>query len=242
MTPAIEISNVTVSYFEHTALRSISLQINPGEFVGILGPNGAGKTTLLTVVNGLGRIHSGTVRLFGEQLNSRNLRQWRCRIGYVPQGLALDPRLPFDCQEAVLLGIYGRLGILHRPARADRQRAAELMRYFRIEHLNHRPVGQVSGGERQKVALACALLQEPKILLLDEPTASLDRRSVNEILSLIEEIYHRYRLTVVMVTHQVEQLPAACRNVVLMKAGRIVWQGERASGLAPERLESIFND
>jgi len=242
VTPAIEISNVTVSYFEHIALRGISLQINPGEFVSILGPNGAGKTTLLTVINGLGRIHSGTVRLFGEQVNSRNIRQWRSRIGYVPQSLALDPRLPFDCEEAIQLGLYGRLGLFRSPASTDRERARELMRYFRIEHLMHRPVGQISGGERQKVALARALLQEPKILLLDEPTASLDRRSVNEILSLIEEIYHRYRLTVVMVTHQVEQLPAVCGQVVLMKAGRIIWQGERAKALVPDRLEQIFND
>ncbi|MEO0021780.1 MAG: ABC transporter ATP-binding protein [candidate division WOR-3 bacterium] len=242
MTPAIEISNVTVSYFEHIALRSISLQINPGEFVGILGPNGAGKTTLLTVINGLGRIHSGTVRLFGELVTSRTIRHWRSQIGYVPQNLVLDPRLPFDCQEAILLGLYGRLGLFRNPAPADRQRAAELMHYFRIVHLSHRPVGQISGGEQQKVALARALLQEPKILLLDEPTTSLDRRSVQELLELIAEIYVRFRLTVVMVTHLPEHLPSVCSQVVLMKAGRIVWQGERTDGLAPDRLERFFNE
>lgn len=242
MTPAVEISNVTVSYYEHIALRDVSLKINAGEFVSILGPNGAGKTTLLTVINGLGKISLGTIRLFGELVNSRNIRFLRTQIGYVPQRLAVDPRVPFNCEEAVLLGLYGRLGLFRSPSLADRQRALNLMRYFRIENLITRPVGQISGGELQKVALARALLQEPKILLLDEPTANLDRRSVTENLELIQEVYSRFHLTVVLVTHQVEHLPPACNQVVLMKAGKIVWQGERTAGLTPERLDGLFND
>jgi ABC-type Mn2+/Zn2+ transport system ATPase subunit len=239
--PAVEISNVTVSYYEHIALRNVSLTIAPGQFVGLLGPNGAGKTTLLTVINGLGRIHSGTVRLFGEPLGPANIRRWRTQIGYVPQQLAIDPRAPFDCLEAVLLGVYGKVGLFHSVSDDDRRRARELMAYFRIEQLMHRPVGQVSGGELQKVALARALLQEPKLLLLDEPTANLDPGSVREIVGLITDVYHRFNLTVVMVTHQIGHLPEVCGQLVLMKGAKIVWQGERDAGLKPERLNELFN-
>lgn len=241
MIPAVEISNVTVSYYQNIALRNVSLTIEPGQFVGVIGPNGAGKTTLLTVINGLGRIHSGSVRLFGETINSGNIRRWRTKIGYVPQQLAVDPKLPFDCLETVLLGVYGKVGLLKPVPADDRRRARELMAYFRIEPLMHRPVGQISGGELQKVALARALLQQPQLLLLDEPTANLDRRSVQEILDLISDVYHRFQLTVVLVTHQLEHLPAVCQRLVLMKNARIVWEGSKADGLQSERLNELFN-
>lgn len=241
MIPAVEIKNVTVSYYEHIALHNVSLTIAPGEFVGIIGPNGAGKTTLLTTINGLGRIHSGTVRLFGETVNRRNIRRIRTQIGYVPQQLTVDPRVPFDLQEAVLLGVYGKIGLGRSITAQHRQKAQELMAYFRIDQLKHRPVGQISGGEMQKVALARALLQEPKILLLDEPTVNLDRRSITEIIRLIEEIYRRFNLTVVMVTHQIDYLPGVCNRVVLVKEAKIIWDGEKEAGVKPERLDELFS-
>lgn len=240
MTAAVAIEGVTVSYYQHVALRDVWLTIPAGEFVGVVGPNGAGKTTLLTVVNGLGRLHSGVVRLFGERLTAGNIRHWRSQVGYVPQELRVDPRVPFSCFDAVLIGVYGRLGLFRSPGAAEIARAKELMRFFRIEPLAARPVGQISGGEMQKVALARALISEPKILLLDEPTVNLDPPSVRELIELISRVYLEFGLTVVMVTHQIEHLPAVCSRVVLMRRARVVFSGDREEGLRTERLEALF--
>ncbi len=239
---AIAIHNVTVSYYEHIGLRDVSLEIDAGEFVGVLGPNGAGKTTLLTVINGLGRVHSGTVKIFGEELNRKNIRFWRSRIGYVPQSLRVDPRVPISCLDAVLIGAYGRLGFFRWVGEVEVKKAEALMTFFRIGHLRNRPVGQVSGGEMQKVALARALLQEPRILLLDEPTSNLDPPSVAELTGLIGEVYRRFELTVVMVTHQIEHLPPVCQRLVFVKQGRIGFVGSKEEGLRPELLESLFRN
>lgn len=242
MSPAaIQLSDVTVTYHRNTALRGVSLSVAAGEFLGILGPNGAGKTTLLTVVNGLGRIRSGSVRLFGETVTGRNIRRWRREIGYVPQELAVDPRVPMDSFEAVLIGVYGKLGVFRRVGAAERARAGQLMEFFRIAHLRGRPVGQVSGGELQKLALARALLPEPKILLLDEPTANLDPRSVQEVLELLGAVYRRFRLTVLFVTHRIDHLPPECKRVVLLRQGRIFFDGDRERGLSPEMLAGVFS-
>lgn len=241
-TPAVAIKEATVSYYEHIALRNISLQVSPGEFLGIIGPNGAGKTTLLTVVNGLGRLHSGAVYLFGEKLTPRNFRRWRSAIGYVPQQQRIDHRVPFDTWEAVLIGVYGKVGLLHSIGEMYRRRAEKLLRFFCITHLRNRPVGQLSGGEMQKVALARALLPGPRILLLDEPTANLDPLSVKEILRLLTTIYRMFNLTILMVTHQFEHLPASCQRLVMMRDARIIFDGSRNETLNPEWQKMMFGD
>ncbi|NPV14964.1 metal ABC transporter ATP-binding protein [candidate division WOR-3 bacterium] len=240
--PAIAVNDVTVSYYEHIALHNISLTVNAGEFVGIIGPNGAGKTTLLTVINGLGRLHAGTVYLFGEKVTHRNIRRWRPHIGYVPQQLHIDPRLPFTVWDAVLIGAYGKAGLFHPVGENEQKRANDLLNLFRISHLRNRPVGQISGGEMQKVALARALLPEPKILLLDEPTANLDPPSVQEIQNLLTTIYQRYNLTILMVTHLLEHLPLICPRLIMMKDARIVFDGPRAEALKPEWQQKVFGN
>lgn len=240
--PAIAVKDVTVSYYEHIALRNISLTVNAGEFVGIIGPNGAGKTTLLTVVNGLGRLHAGAVYLFGERVTSRNIRRWRPSIGYVPQQQHIDPRVPFTVWDAVLLGAYGKVGLFHPVGEKEQKRANDLLNLFRISHLRHRPVGQISGGEMQKVALARALLPEPKILLLDEPTANLDPPSVQEISNLLTAIYQRFNLTILMVTHLLEHLPLICPRLIMMKDARIVFDGPRPEALQPEWQQKVFGN
>lgn len=242
MSCAARLGNVSVSYYEHIALAGVSLEIHERDFVGIIGPNGAGKTTLITVLNGLGNIRAGTVHVLGEPATRSSFGRLRRRIGYVPQHLHVDPRAPVSCLEAVLIGRFGRLGLFRRPGSRDRELALEMLELTGIAHLRDRPVGQVSGGEARKVALARALVQEPELLLLDEPTANLDPRSARELVALVSEVYRRFPLTVVMVTHLLEHLPQACNRVVMMADARVVFSGSREQALVPERLAALWGD
>jgi ABC-type cobalamin/Fe3+-siderophores transport system ATPase subunit len=240
--PVVSLHSVSVSYREHVALSDATLDISRGDFCGVIGPNGAGKTTLLTIINGLGRIISGTVSILGEPATGANYSRLRRRIGYVAQQERVDPRAPISCLEAVLVGRCGRAGLLRRLNREDHEQARAMMELTRTSHLATRPVGHLSGGEARKIALARALVQEPEILLLDEPTSNLDPRAVRELGELVVEVFHRFNLTVVMVTHQLDHLPPVANRIVMVKNGRITYSGDR-SALADARLiADLFAD
>ncbi len=227
-TAAVSLRSVSVSYREHVALHDVSLDIGHRDFCGIIGPNGAGKTTLLTIINGLGRIISGTVSVLGEPATGATFSRLRRRIGYVAQQERIDPRAPISCFEAVLVGRCGRAGLLRRLSGEDRAQALAMMELTRTSHLAARPVGQLSGGEARKVALARALVQEPEILLLDEPTSNLDPRAVQEVRDLVVDVFNRFKLTILMVTHQLDHLPPAADRIIMVKAGRVIFCGDRS--------------
>jgi len=217
----IKIEDAVVSYREDVALQGVSLEVSKGEFVGIIGPNGAGKTTLLTVINGLGRLVHGEAWVLGSRLNGTNGSSLRKRIGYVAQVQNVDPRLPISVGETVMVGCYGRLGLFHRPTRAERERVDKVLEMVGIAHLSERPIGHLSGGEYQRAAIARALVQEPEIFLFDEPTASIDQKAQHEILSLIQLIHREYQTTTLFVTHDLRTLPPICQRLILMRDGKI---------------------
>ena len=242
MTEAVALRSVTVSYREHIALRDVSLDIRRGDFCGIIGPNGAGKTTLLTVINGLGRIHSGTISILGQPATRASFGRLRRRIGYVAQQERVDPRAPISCLEAVLVGACGRAGLSRRLTAHDRERARAMMELTRTSHLAERPVGRVSGGEARKIALARSLVQEPELLLLDEPTSNLDPRAVSEFGGLVVDAFQRFNLTVVMVTHQLDHLPTVANRIVMVKNGRVTYSGDRAALDDARLMAELFAD
>jgi ABC-type Mn2+/Zn2+ transport system ATPase subunit len=236
----IKIQDAVVSYREDVALQGVSLEVKKGEFIGIIGPNGAGKTTLLTVINGLGKLVHGQARVLGSCLNGTNSINLRKRIGYVAQVERIDPRLPISVRETVMVGCYGRLGLFHRPTRAQRERVDEVLEMVGIARLSQRPIGHLSGGEYQRAAIARALVQQPEIFLLDEPTASIDQKAQREILSLIQLIHKEYHTTTLFVTHDLRMLPSICDRLILMKDGQIWQQGNPQSMLRGEVLTQLF--
>ncbi|UCH34512.1 MAG: ABC transporter ATP-binding protein [Armatimonadota bacterium] len=225
MPNAVEIENAVVAYREHAALRGVSLAVPEGQLLGVFGPNGAGKTTLLRLINGLVRPTSGTVRVLDHDLGAGSPRVVRTQAGYVPQSLGVDPRIPVSAWEVTVMGRYGRLGILRRPGAADREAARRALEQVGVSHLSHRPFGHLSGGEQQRVVIARALAQEPRLLLLDEPTASLDWAAQRELPELIQAVHRQRGLTTVVVSHDADTVAGLCERVVLMQGGAIV--GER---------------
>jgi ABC-type Mn2+/Zn2+ transport system ATPase subunit len=236
----IKIQDAVVSYREDVALQGVSLEVRKGEFVGIIGPNGAGKTTLLTIVNGLGKLVHGQAWVLGSRLNGRNSINLRKRIGYVAQVERIDPKLPINVRETVMVGCYGRLGLFRRPTRAQLETVDEVLEMVGIAHLSRRPIGHLSGGEYQRAAIARALVQQPEIFLLDEPTASIDQKAQREILSLIQLIHKEYHTTTLFVTHDLRTLPSTCQRLILMKDGRIWQQGSPESMLREEVLSQLY--
>ena len=236
----IRIQDAVVSYREDVALQGVSLEVSKGEFVGIIGPNGAGKTTLLTVINGLGRLVHGEAWVLGSRLNGTNGSSLRKRIGYVAQVQNIDPRLPISVGETVMVGCYGRLGLFHRPTRAQWEKVDEVLEMVGIAHLSERPIGHLSGGEYQRAAIARALVQQPEIFLFDEPTASIDQKAQHEILSLIQLIHREYHMTTLFVTHDLRTLPPICQRLILMKDGKMWREGSPESMLRGEVLSQLY--
>jgi ABC-type Mn2+/Zn2+ transport system ATPase subunit len=237
----INIENAVVSYREDIALRGVSLEVKAGEFVGIIGPNGAGKTTLLTVVNGLGKLVGGSVTVLGKPVNGTGRHELRKQVGYVAQVEIIDPRMPMSVREVVMLGRYGLLGLFHRPGKHDWAIVDETLEMVGMTHLSRRPIGHLSGGEQQRVSIARCLAQEPKLFLLDEPTASLDWKAQTEILEMVKRIHDERHLTTLFVTHDLDALPHTCDRVVLMKDGLIIGDGTPDRLISTESLSRLYN-
>ena len=240
-TTVINIEGAVVSYREDVALRGVSLKVESGEFVGIIGPNGAGKTTLLTIVNGLGKLHSGQVSVLGNTLTRGNGHSLRRKVGYVPQVENIDPRMPMNVREVAMIGRYGVLGLFRRPGKHDWAIVDEMLELVGMTHLAQRPIGHLSGGEQQRVAIARCLAQEPELFLLDEPTASLDWKAQTEILELVKQIHDSRNLTTLFVTHDLDALPHTCDRVVLMKDGLILDDGPPDQLISTDSLSRLYN-
>jgi ABC-type cobalamin/Fe3+-siderophores transport system ATPase subunit len=238
---SIDIENAVVSYREDVALRGISLKVSSGEFIGIIGPNGAGKTTLLTIINGMGKLVNGRVSVLGYPLTSGYGHTLRKKVGYVAQAQIIDPRMPVSVREAAMIGRYGRLGLFRRPGKHDWKIVDTALELVGMSHLARRPIGHLSGGEQQRVAVARCLAQEPEIFLLDEPTASLDWKAKTDILELVKQIHDARKLTTMFVTHDLSALPVACDRIVLMKDGYIREAGFPALLLTHEKLAQLYD-
>ncbi|MFY9560118.1 MAG: molybdenum ABC transporter ATP-binding protein [Terriglobales bacterium] len=203
-------------------------------FTILFGASGAGKTTVLDCIAGLNRPEEGRIAVGEDLFDSEkqcDLAAWKRRIGYVLQDLALFPHL--TAAQNVAFG-------LHALGAADRQeRGREMLRAFRIEHLRDRRPAQISGGERQRVALARTLVTEPRALLLDEPLAALDRPTKAHILDDLRQWNQSHRVPILYVTHSSEEVFALGEQVIVLAAGRIVAQGRPHEVMSAPRLETV---
>jgi zinc/manganese transport system ATP-binding protein len=219
----IRLEDVSTTYEgeRRPAIKGVNLTLSESELLYVVGPNAAGKTTLLETINGLLPTSKGHVLAFGFEVR-RHGREVRREIGYVPQDFMVDPREPYTALDIVIMGRYGKIGVLQRPDGKDFEKAIEAMKLLGIDGVANRPMGKLSGGQQQKVMIARALAKDPKILLLDEPFSNLDPDSRERVPELIAQFHEEKGLTTIIVTHDVRRILKQCRRVVVMNNGRIV--------------------
>jgi len=238
MKPVIRLDGVRFTYSGGRGLTGIDLCVEPGERIAILGPNGSGKTTLLKVMLGLLHPQGGTVSFEGENLSRISRVELARAMAMVPQELLLPYAL--TASEVVLLG---RTPYLHRyrgPVRRDLEVAQEVMTATDLVSLASRPYSELSGGERQRVILAMALAQQPRLLLLDEPTRLLDLNYQIGMLSLIKDLTVTHGLTVLASMHDVNLASLYFDRMVLLSSGRIVADGPPEQVVRPDVIRKVF--
>jgi zinc/manganese transport system ATP-binding protein len=216
-------------------LRDVSFTVRAGEFTGLIGPNGAGKTTLLKVILGLQAPTAGRVLLNGGPRPRRGGRL----IGYVPQKLSIDPDMPLRARDVIALGIDGnRLGF-PLPSAARRDLVAEAVRAVGAEAYAGARVGELSGGEQQRVMIAHAVISRPRLLLLDEPLANLDLRSEQGIVSVLARLAREQRIAVLISAHDMNPLLRETDTVVYVAAGRAA-AGRTDDVIRAEVLSALY--
>ena len=234
----LSVEGLTLAHGARIAIRDVALEIEPGHLVGIIGPNGSGKSTLL---RGMARLHrplAGHVYLDGHDLNAMPSRTVARHLAILPQSPASG--LDLTVGELVWRGRFPHQGLLQRPRPHDAEAVRWAIHAANIEELAGRPLGSLSGGERQRAWIAMALAQEPRILLLDEPTSFLDLRHQLEVMHLLRKLVHD-GMTVVAVLHDLALVSRFCERVIAIRDGQVAFDGDPREVLEPVALERVFD-
>lgn len=230
---AVQLEHVTVAYGPRVVLNDVTLEIPSAHIVGLIGPNGAGKTTLLKAIVGAQRVLHGSVRVLGEPVDVV-----RRRIAYVPQRRDVDWSFPLSVLDVVLMGRYGKLGLLRRPSKHDRELALQALEQVRLVKRQACQIGELSGGQQQRVFLARALVQDADLLLLDEPFNGIDTTTQSVIFDLLCEQRQLGR-TILLSTHDLHSVEQNCDQLVALNR-KIVAFGPVDQVFTAPVLQSTF--
>lgn len=239
----LELSGIEVRRSGRTILNVDNLKIGSGQFVGIIGPNGAGKTTLLNVCCGLVSPGRGFVKFDNTDLSL--LTSWkksnlRKRIGYIPQATEYNAELPFTLREVAAMGRISARPLLSRLNREDYEQVDYWIDKLGLTSLKNQTFRTLSGGEQQKALIARAMVQNPAIIMLDEPGSNLDFNWKYQISSIIDQLYQQTRITVLMVSHETDLLPPGCNRIVLLHEGQILADDTVERVLTSDALERAY--
>ena len=208
MTPILELKNVSAGYDYKTILHHVNFAVNEGDFIGIIGPNGGGKTTLLKVILGLLRPYEGEVIYNASRQNL---------FGYLPQTNRFDQRFPISVTEVVLSGLMASKGLFGHYSRKDRQQAEMLLEKYGMGQYSRQPIGDLSGGQMQRVFLCRALIASPRILILDEPTTYVDSSFEKEFYPILQEL--NKTMSIVMVSHDLGTICSYVKTIACVNRG-----------------------
>lgn len=216
----IEVKDLVFSYGKDEVLNKVSFDLNRGDFLTIQGENGSGKSTLIKLILKDLKKDSGQIKLFGEDLE--NFDDYS-KIGYVPQvNDANKIAFPVTGKEFVVLNLYKKFNIFNRPNKKCYKKVEEIFEILNIENLLNIPFKQLSGGQAQKVMIARAMVNDPKLLLLDEPTVGVDEKSKRDFLKLLAYLNDKHKISILMISHEMDVVREFSKREIRLKNGRIV--------------------
>lgn len=231
--PVVEVHDLTVSYQNKPVLWAIDFSIPKGSLVGIIGPNGAGKSTLIKSIMGLVKNASGYVKLFDQ-----DFEDVRLKVSYVPQRESVDWDFPASVLDIVMMGRYGKLGLLKRPKKADREAAMECLIDVGMQDFAHRQIAQLSGGQQQRVFLARALAQDADLYFMDEPFAGVDVATEKAIITLLQKMRDAGK-TVLVVHHDLQSAQHYFDWIVLLNQ-RLVASAPTEQAFTAKLLQETY--
>ncbi|MGM0218158.1 metal ABC transporter ATP-binding protein [Enterococcus sp. AZ126] len=231
----ITIEHLTVSYQGQKALVNISLQVSAGKITGIIGPNGAGKSTFLKGMLGLLKVDSRTVFIGDQPLNTQ-----KKRIAYVEQRSALDLSFPINVLEVVLLGTYPKLGIMKRPGKKEKEEALAALKTVQLEEFAKRQIGELSGGQLQRVFIARVLAQKADIIVLDEPFVGIDMTSERVIMDILKQLKEAGK-TILIVHHDLHKVTHYFDEVIILKK-KLIANGPVATTFTNKNIQLAYGD
>lgn len=233
----IEVNNVSFSYNGQPVLDNISFSVNNGEYLGIIGPNGGGKTTLIKIILGLLKPTTGTVKIFGTDIKEF---QEKSLIGYVPQRISqVASQFPATVKEVIETGRTARIGLFKRYTKDDGLAIEKAIEVAGVARLKHRLIEDLSGGERQRVFIARALSAEPKILILDEPSAGVDLASQEQFYTFIQKLNQELGLTILFISHDIDVVAHEVKCLLCLNKN-LVCHGNPREFLKEEQMEKLY--
>lgn len=232
-TTDLTVTELGISYGPMVALTDVSFTINPGDLVGVIGPNGSGKSTLLKSIAGMVPVQQGKITHAGRPLHRQS-----ARIAYVPQGDDVNWDFPLSALDVVLMGRYRSIGWVRRPSVHDRQLALEALARVGLAGMQHRHISQFSGGQQQRIFLARALAQEPRIVLLDEPMTGIDIRNRGVLHGIINDFRERGAI-ILMATHDLDEVQDRTTHTLCLNR-RMIAFGPTEETFTPDTIRATF--
>jgi len=226
----VEINNLTVRYPDVKALDDVSFVVNEGDFLGIIGPNGAGKSTLFNSMLNLNTKYDGTIKFFGQDI--RKSKQYLKEIGYVPQKPIFEKNFPVTVNDVVQMGLRKE---------SDKDKIDEILQQLWIHELGARRIGELSGGQQQRVFIAKALVNNPKILILDEPVTGIDQQSIELFYSILRELNSKQKITIIWSSHDLDAVNKLANHVACLNR-TLFFHGESEKFFSDDELVKQYSE
>ncbi|GAB6933140.1 metal ABC transporter ATP-binding protein [Calditerricola satsumensis] len=212
--PVVDVQNVSFSYGDRLVLEDVNLTVERGAFVGLVGPNGGGKSTLIKLILGLLKPDRGEIRLFGQPLE--RFRAWT-KIGYVSQKAnSFNSGFPATVFEVVAMGLFGKMGLFKWMGKREKEKVYQTLEWVGMAEYARQPIGKLSGGQQQRVFIARALVADPELLILDEPTVGVDEQSVAQFFALLASMRRELGLTLLLVSHDIGAITSMVDRVACL--------------------------